>query len=172
MQRIAGARFWRRAGVGLAVGAALSGCVASGPIGARVAGPDGGATVAMRYRSERFNQNGTMTATMPGGEVFTGRYLEVTSDTDAVTLDPYWGAWGVGWGGWGGWGDDYGPYIGGAGVPTFIKNYSGKVIAVLLGDRGGRMRCRFHLAEPEEGMSGGGVGECQTDAGAKIDVTF
>lgn len=164
----------RRVNAALAVVwcAALGGCVASGPIAARVAGPGGGAPVAMQYRSERFNQNGTMTATLPDGQTFTGRYLEVTSDTDATTLDPYWGGWGVGWDGWGPWTDDYGPYIVGADVPTFIKNYSGKVIAVLLGDRGGRMRCRFHLAEPEQGMSGGGVGECQTDKGEKIDVTF
>ena len=107
--------------------------------------------VTLHYRSERFNQNGTMHVTLPDGETFTGRYLEVTSDTDAETLDPFWGGWGVGWAGWGPWSDDYGAWVVGADVPTFVRNYSGTVIATLLGDRGGRMRCRFRLAEPEQG---------------------
>ena len=64
------------------------------------------------------------------------------------------------------------PWIVGADVPTFVRNYSGTVIATLLGDRGGRMRCRFRLAEPEQGMSGGGVGECEASGGGKIDATF
>lgn len=152
---------------------ALSGCVASGPIQARLAATDGGGTpVAMQYRTERFGMNGTMTATLPDGEHYSGRFLQITSQTDAETLDPFWGGWGVGWAGWGPWTDDYGPYIVGADVPTFIQNYSGKVIATLLGDRGGRMRCRFHLADPEHGMEGGGVGECETATHQRIDVTF
>lgn len=126
----------------------------------------------MRYRTDRFTDNGTLTAILPTGERYSGRFLQVTADTDAEALDPYWGGWDVGWDGWGPWTDDYGPYIAGADVPTFIRNYSGKVIATLLGDRGGRMRCRFRLAEPEQGMSGGGVGECQSGAGERIDATF
>jgi len=151
---------------------AAGGCTASGKINARITRPDSGATVVMRYQSQRFTNNGTLTATMPDGEQFSGRYLQVTADTDADALDPYWGGWGVGWDGWGPWSDDYGPWIAGADMPTFIRNYSGKVIATLLGDRGGRMRCRFHLAEPEQGMSGGGLGECQTGSGQRIDASF
>ena len=151
----------------------LPGCVASGPIQGRMKTPGAAPVpVTMHYRSERFNQNGTMRATLPSGEAFSGRYLQVTSDTDAETLDPFWGGWGVGWEGWGPWSDDSGPWIVGADVPTFVRNYSGTVIATLLGDRGGRMRCRFRLAEPEQGMSGGGVGECEASGGGKIDATF
>ena len=159
----------------LAVGMAafaVGGCVASGPITARITRPDSGATVLMHYRSQRFTNNGTLTATMPDGEQFTGSYLQVTSDTSGEALDPYWGGWGTGWDGWEPWTDDYGPWIAGADVPTFIRNYSGKVIAVLTGDRGGRMRCRFRLAEPDEGMSGGGLGECETKGAQRIDATF
>ncbi len=151
---------------------ALAGCVATGAIKARVTRPDTGAVVVMTYRSQRFTNNGTLTATMPDGERFSGRYLQVTSDTDAETLDPYWGGWGTGWDGWEPWTDDYGPWIAGADVPTFIRNYSGKVIATMLGDRGGRIRCRFRLADPEEGMTGGGLGECQTGTGDRIDASF
>jgi len=151
---------------------ALAGCTASGPIQARITRPEDGGAVTMRYRTDRFTDNGTLTATLPSGEQYSGRFLQVTADTDAETLDPYWGGWDVGWDGWGPWTDDYGPYIVGADMPTFIRNYSGKVIATLLGNRGGRMRCRFHLADPEQGMAGGGVGECQTGSGERIDATF
>jgi len=158
--------------MGAAAALALAGCVASGAIQARITKPANGGPVVMAYRSERFQNNGTLTATMPGGETFSGRYLQVTSDVDAESLDPYWGGWGVGWDGWEPWTDDYGPWIPGADVPTFVRNYSGKVIATLLGDRGGRMRCRFRLADPEEGMSSGGLGECETGTGQRIDATF
>jgi len=164
----------RSQALSVAVGALLlGGCVASGPIRGRLTTPGAGPTpVTMHYRSERFDQNGTMKVTLPDGEAFSGRYLEVSSDTDAETLDPFWGDWGVGWAGWGPWGDDSGPWVVGADIPTFVRNYSGKVIATLLGDRGGRIRCRFRLAEPVDGMSGGGVGECQVSGGGKIDAEF
>ena len=151
----------------------FGGCVASGPITGRLTSPGAApVTITMHYRSARFSQNGTMTATLPSGESFSGRYLQVASDTDAEMLDPYWGGWGVGWGGWEPWTDDGGPWIAGADVPTFVRNYSGRVIATLLGDRGGRMRCRFHLADPDRGMSSGGVGECEVSGGGKISAEF
>lgn len=146
----------------------LAGCVASGPIRARL---HDGQSVQMAYRSERFGYNGTMTAVMPGGERYSGRYLEVTSETDGEALAPFWMGWGVGWDDWGSE-DDSDWMIAGADVPSFTKTYSGTVIATLLGDRGGRMRCRFRLANPEQEMSGGGVGECQTGDGRSIDATF
>jgi hypothetical protein len=160
--------------VALALGAAwLAGCVASGTIKGRLSAPGTvPLPVTLQYRSARFNQNGTITATMPNGETFKGRYLQVTSDASAESLDPYWGDWGVGWTSWGPWADDYGPYIVGEDLPTFVRNYSGKVIATLLGDRGGRMRCRFRLADPSQGMSSGGVGECEVSGGGKIAAEF
>ena len=164
----------RSRAVGLAVSAALlGGCVASGAIKGRLTMPGAAPTpVTMHYRSERFGQNGTMSATLPDGESFTGRYLQVTSDTSGEALDPYWGGWGAGWAGWGPWSDDYGPWVVGEDVPTFVRNYSGKVIATLLGNRDGRMRCRFRLSEPDQGMSKGGVGECEVSGGGKITADF
>ena len=61
--------------MGAAAALALAGCVASGAIQARITKPDNGGPVVMAYRSERFQNNGTLTATMPGGETFSGRYL-------------------------------------------------------------------------------------------------
>ena len=164
----------RVGGLGLMLGVGvLAGCVASGTIRGRMTkAGDAAVPVTLQYRSERFQQNGTLTATLPDGETFSGRYLQISSDTDAETLDPYWGGWGVGWAGWGPWSDDYGAWIPGEDVPTFVRNYSGKVIATLIGDRGDRMRCRFRLADPENGMSSGGVGQCEVSGGAKIDAEF
>ena len=156
----------------VAAALALTGCVARGKITATITRPDNGGPVTMHYRSDRFTNNGTITATLPSGEQFSGPYLQVTSDTSGEMLDPYWGGWGTGWDGWSPWSDDYGPWIAGEDMPTFIRNYSGKVIATLTGDRGGRMRCRFRLAEPDQGMSGGGLGECETGAGQRIQATF
>jgi hypothetical protein len=150
----------------------LAGCVASGPISGRLTLPGKPAVpLTMHYRSERFGENGMMTATLPSGETFNGRYLQITSETSGDTLLPFWGGFGVDW-------DDEGAdsedeaWIAGADMPTFQQNYSGKVIATLLGDRGSRMRCRFRLANPAQGMSSGGVGECQVTGGGKIDATF
>jgi hypothetical protein len=71
--------------------------VASGPIKGRYTAPGAGPTpVTLHYRSARFNQNGTMSVTLPDGEAFTGRYLQVTSDTSGEALSPYWDDWGVG----------------------------------------------------------------------------
>ncbi len=157
-----------RAGGGLGLAFGLAACVSSGVINARL---HDGEPVKMAYRSERFGYNGNMTATMPSGETYSGRYLEVTAETDGEELAPFWMGWGVGWDDWGSE-DDSDWMVAGADVPAFSKTYSGKVIATLLGDRGGRMRCRFRLANPEEERGGGGVGECQTGDKQKIDATF
>ena len=151
---------------------AAAGCVASGPINGRLKLPGKEPVpVTMTYRSERFGENGTMQATLPGGETFSGRYLQVTSETSAEAIDPMWGGFSMGWDSFGGEGGIEGPaWVGGYDMPEFMQNYSGKVIALLLGDRGDKMRCRFRLANPSEGMSGGGVGECQVTGGATIDA--
>jgi hypothetical protein len=151
---------------------AMAGCVASGPIKGRLTEPGKPPVpLTMHYRSERFGENGTMTATLPDGESFSGRYLQVSSETSGDTLAPFWGGYGVAWDDWGADSESE-AWITGSDLPTFIQNYSGKVIATLLGDRNGRMRCRFRLANPAEGMSGGGVGMCQVAGGGKIDAEF
>jgi hypothetical protein len=55
---------------------------------------------------------------------------------------------------------------------TFVRTYSGRVVATLFGDKGNTMRCRFQLTNPEAGLSSGGVGECQVSSGGTIDVEF
>lgn len=43
-----------------------------------------------------------------------------------------------------------------------------RVVANLESDEGDTLRCRFTLAEPSEGMAGGGSGECTTEGGERI----
>jgi hypothetical protein len=150
----------------LVVAGLLSGCTYSGAIAGRVEGrgmqPQ---PITMNYTTERFGAGGTISTELPSGEYFTGRYLQITSDTEANDLGPGWIGWGPWAPGWSDWGGD-------VDYATFIQKYSGRVIATLFGDRKNTMRCRFQLANPEEGMAGGGVGECQVTNGETIQAQF
>lgn len=176
----------------LLAGCALAGCVSRGIIAARIEPgvPPGSGTAAsgdrpspqdtaveIAWQGEAFGNGGTMTLAMPSGEIFSGRYFEMrTSATSfGFGVGPWgWGGpWGgYGWGGYGAWGP-WGPWgawpWGGPEVTTF---YSGRVIATLFGDRGGALRCRFHLADPGGGLGGGGAGECELADGRKIVAAF
>ena len=108
--------------------------------------------------------SGTMNATLAGGKTYSGQFFEVTKDTSVDSLDPLWTGWrgrfaGFGWDDWG------------AG-PTFVTNYSGRVVANLGAPGGDHMRCKFQLAHPLDGMAGGGRGQCQLPNGNSIDATF
>ena len=77
--------------------------------------------------------------------------------------------WGPRWHPW----EPFGPpWVEEGDHTTFVRNYSGKVVATLFGDKDNTMRCRFQLTNPEAGLSSGGVGECQISNGGKIDVEF
>jgi len=150
----------------LVLASTLSGCVYQGAIAGRVEAPGAQPKpITMNFQTQRFGAGGTINTELPSGEYFTGRYLQITSETTADTFGP-------GWGGWGPWGPGWGDWGGGADYATFVQNYSGKVVATLFGDRKNTMRCRFQLANPQDGMSGGGVGECQVTNGEKIEAQF
>ena len=108
-----------------------------------------------------------MMVTLPTGEAFTGKYVQITS-TSSTDMVPRM-FWGPGW-------DDWGPFgclwFDGNDFPVFVRNYSGKVVATLFGDRGDVMRCSFNLSVPEQGMRGGGVGECQVSNGGQLSANF
>ena len=152
----------------------LAGCATTGAINARLQRPgrEPAAPIQMEYTTERFGPGGTMIATLPSGETFHGRYLQITTASSGDTLGTPWG----GWGPWDPYWTDWGPYgtawVGGFDYASFVQNYSGKVVATLFGDHGDTMRCRFQLADPVEGITGGGVGECQTSSGDTIEAQF
>ena len=154
--------------------ALLAGCVASGAINGQLTIPGAAEVpVALHYRSERFGLNGTVHTTLPSGETFSGRYLVVTSDTRADAVAPMWSGWGVGEADWGASdASDYGYGVEPADFPVFAQKNSGVVIATLLGDRGGHMRCRFRLDHPNRGVNGGGTGACQISGGGTIAAQF
>lgn len=156
-----------------AVGASIAGCVSSGPMAGQLVLPNQPPQrVTMTYATDRFDEAGQLTVTLPTGESFAGRYVQVTSTTAVDSIGPTWAAWGPPV-----WADDWGPFgetwMGGpADVWTFRRNYSGRVVATLFGDRGTVMRCRFRLVNPSGGLSDGGTGQCQLSTGGTIDAQF
>jgi hypothetical protein len=149
--------------------AALLGC-ASGAVSGRVSLAGQQATpLTMTWNSGLFGESGKMSAVMPDGERFTGKYHVVSPGTTRSSLDPAWT------------GDEPGENQGqiddsmwGAGRDhfAFTKTFENKAVATLKGDRGTTMLCRFNLDAGGAGMGGGGTGECQTSKGAKITTSF
>jgi hypothetical protein len=111
--------------------------------------------------------SGSMNATLSDGKTYTGQFFQITSDTTVDNLGPLW----AGWGGYGGrgWRGDWGYWNSG---PEFVTRYSGRVVANLATPDGEHMRCKFQLVHPQDGMAGGGTGQCQLPKGNTIDATF
>jgi hypothetical protein len=152
---------------GLAV--SLMGCTFTGTGGGQML--SAGANdqpVEFAWRSTDGGITGTMTASFPG-EMFEGRFFQITSQTKSDVLEPLWMHWRPGWHDWPYWGSVWStPH------PTtqFITHYSGKVVATLTSQAGQRMRCRFHLSAPATGMRGGGEGECQLSDNRLVRAVF
>ena len=111
--------------------------------------------------------SGDITATFGNGDVFKGKYYQITSDTRLDRLDPLWDGWGRPYArtSWKYWDRDE--------ERAFIKEYNGRVLANLHASDGDRMRCRFTLISPARGMAGGGEGRCQlSETGTEINAEF
>jgi hypothetical protein len=144
---------------------AAAGCTTTGMGYGNIAG-DGEKPVTFRWHGTD-PVSGTMSATLPDGVSYSGPYFQITQQTSQQMLGPLWDGWGYGWGEWG-W-----PYYwGDPPADEFVTRYSGKVVANLTAKDGSRVRCRFRLAYPAQGMAGGGQGQCQLKDGKTIDVTF
>jgi hypothetical protein len=116
----------------------------------------GGEPVAFAWKSKGGGTTGTMSATLPEGQTFSGPYLQVTSEARSDDFAPLWSGWRHGWDDW----------------PAFATVYSGRVMANLQAADGQRMRCHFYLNEPFKGMAGGGQGQCQLASGRSVDAVF
>ena len=125
---------------------------------------DNPSPVRFQWTSRDGGNTGTMRAEMSGGAVFEGPFLQISATLRLEVLDPMWVGWRRGWNDWRYWG----PYA----EPAFVTRYSGRVVANLRGPGEERMRCRFHLNEPAQGMRGGGQGECQATGGRVVDAVF
>ena len=53
-----------------------------------------------------------------------------------------------------------------------VETFGGNADAVLSGNRGNIMKCRFHIADVIIGISSGGFGICQVSDGRVIDIFF
>ncbi len=143
------------------------GCTTSGiATGQLVTQAGGTQPVVFDWRSDRGEPiKGRISTMLPDGTTFSGRYFQVTATIEQSSLaplwvgwDPYWPSWTAPWAGYGG-----------SGYTTFSRVYSGRVVATLQSPEGTRMRCRFTLADPPEGLAGGGVGDCQLQNGERIE---
>ncbi len=127
--------------------------------------------VQFTWESKAGGLSGSIQATLPDGEAYSGQYHEVTSTTSVEGIGGFYGDWyGDGWAGpeWG-WDDDWGYYDS---PDAYITHYSGKVVALLEGDKGNTMRCQFSLDDATAGMKRGGEGQCQLSTGERITAVF
>ena len=145
----------------LAMMGAVAACTTMGTgVGNARNGGDVNANFAWKSTDDR---TGTLTANLSNGDSFSGPFFQVTQDTRVETLAPLWNGWGRPWRG-----RYWGPYPDSA----FVTHYSGRVVANLADGAGEHMRCHFTLMHPQNGMAGGGAGECQLPSGQTIDATF
>ncbi|MGO8829387.1 MAG: hypothetical protein ACLQT5_09085 [Steroidobacteraceae bacterium] len=137
----------------------LAGCATMGtgigytPAGARPA--------TFSWRSSD-GHSGTMQATLSDGTNYRGKYHQITRDKKfdgAMLFDGWYSGWDE---------TDWG--VGSS--PDFVAHYTDRVIADLASPSGSRMRCQFQLVYPDNGMYGGGGGECLLSGGEAIDVKF
>jgi hypothetical protein len=153
-----------RAGALTAIGgalAALAACTTTG-IGSGKVEP-GDAPVSFTWTSKDGGTTGTLSATVAKAP-FSGPFVQMTSTTRVDETEGLWLGWQPGWNDWDYWGN----YP----ITAFSTRYSGKVVANLAGPGSNRLRCRFHLDNPVEGMRGGGQGECQLTGGRTVDAVF
>jgi hypothetical protein len=111
--------------------------------------------VVFEWDSGHESISGNIETSLPDGERYQGRFSQITADR----VMPLYDGW---YGGWDYWG--YGPYGGG-----MTTTYTGRVIAELTSPRGNTMRCQFRLEDPAAGMWGGGIGECRSSDGKRIE---
>ena len=119
--------------------------------------------VAFNWRADD-STTGSLTAALPGGKLYKGRYVQITERISGTALTPLWEGWDEGWTSW--------PDVDPNGNTDFGRHYTHRVVANLTSPDGGRMRCRFDLNSRANGMSGGGKGECQLLSGGVIEAVF
>ena len=104
--------------------------------------------IKIKYSGARIG-TAEVQVTMPGGERFTGR-TQRGQDTTSPGSDNS------------------------ASTNTFqaVEEFEGNADAVLTGNRGNIMKCRFRITDIIIGFPSGGIGLCQSDDGRTIDIYF
>ncbi len=129
----------------------LTGCVSNGTI----VGVSQGQDVHFDYEQTMLENGGKLRIVMPDGEQYSGKFVSNSTSTSG--------------GDWIMTGDSLSDDLMTIGSSTSISSLTE---ALLIGDRGNTMKCRFQLADPDSGLKGGGIGNCETSKNQKVAVTF
>jgi len=128
----------------------ISACVSTGVI----EGVSEGKTVQFDYEQGLFENDGQLNITMPDGERYSGKFVQRSSSTSGND-------WEIGESS----NDD-------SWLLKDSTTVSSRTEALLIGNRGSTMDCRFQLSSPDSGIDGGGIGNCKTSTDQKVAITF
>ena len=128
----------------------LVGCESTGTI----RGVSEGRSVQMEYEQGFLENDGILKVTMQSGETFSGKFVQKSSSKSGD-------AWNIGESS-----DDDSLIL------SDSTTISSQAEAILIGNKGNTMKCKFQLSDPESGIDGGGIGSCRTSTGKMINMTF
>ena len=161
----------------VALSALLAGCSSAGTgyLGGLLTAPGRPQSPVEFNWTADSSRRGTITATLPTGERFTGNFVQVTREVPDTELVPMVGPIA-------GFTDSvareggttsqnvWAPAVD---IGSFREEYANRIVATLFGDKGNAMRCGFRLFDPQKGFPGGGSGDCLISYGnGTIAVQF
>jgi hypothetical protein len=123
-------------------------------------GPQTRGPVTFHWDSDADPSIGRIEAALPDGRHFLGSYVQPRTSEWRDDYNLYWGAFTGPWGAARPW------YVGPR--SSFVTHYSGKALAHLEAPDRTRMRCEFTLFRPDQGLAGGGQGDCQLATNEEI----
>ena len=112
----------------------------------------GGESVNFQFEETGIG-HGKLTATLSDGETFKGRFAEESSSGFVTGFDTS------------------GTIVRKEAFEA-VESYSGNIEAILFGNKGHTMRCKFRADNSLMGLPSGGEGRCQVSDGRVIDVQF
>ena len=115
----------------------------------------GGESVNFQFEETGFG-HGKLTATLPDGETFKGKFADEASSGFVTGFDT----------------EGPGATIVHREAFEAVESYSGNIEAILFGNKGHTMRCKFRAGNSFRGLPSGGEGRCQVSDGRVIDVQF
>jgi predicted small secreted protein len=115
----------------------------------------GGESVNFQFEDTGIG-HGKLRATLSDGETFKGRFADEASSGYVTGFDT----------------EGTGATIVRREAFEAVESYSGNIEAILFGNKGHTMRCKFRAANSLIGLPSGGEGRCQVSDGRVIDVEF
>lgn len=115
----------------------------------------GGESVNFQFEDTGIG-NGTLRTTLSDGETFKGKYADESSSGFVTGFDT----------------EGTEATIVHREAFEAVESYSGNIDAVLFGNKGHTMRCKFRVRNSLRGLPSGGEGRCQVSDGRVIDVQF